>query len=221
MGSARSSSFSGRLGGRLAGPLDQAALQLAAQVLLEAPQLLAGDAVAAGIVGGQVGLGLGAQAQRAADALHVDAEHARALAPAERGDGQPGEVAQLGVRAVPQRGGDLLAQGIEVELQVRAGSLSGRALGDVLARGLGLGGAEEEALEHELEHAAVLRGLGERRRHRLLEVGSARSRGRARAPAKASSSSEVPSAMPSSRSSSANASSWPSKPPGPRSGIFA
>ena len=39
--------------------------------------------------------------------------------------------------------------------------------------------------------------------------------------AKASSSSEVPTAIPSSRSSSAKARSWPSNPPGPRSGILA
>ena len=150
--------------------LDQAALQLSSEVGLEAAQLLAGDAVAAGIVGRQVGLGLGAQAQRPADPLDVDAEHPRALAPAEGGDGQPGEIAELGVGALLQGGGDLLAERVEVELEVGAGALAGGALGDVLAARLGLGGAEEEALEHQLEDAAVLRGLGEGRRHRLLEV---------------------------------------------------
>ena len=39
-----------------------------------------GSAVAARVVLGQVGLRLGAQAERAADPLHVDADHARALA---------------------------------------------------------------------------------------------------------------------------------------------
>ena len=102
------------------GPLDQPALELAAQVLLEAPQLLARDALAAGIVVGEVGLGLGAQAERAADPLDVDAEHARALAAAERGDRQPGQVAHRGVRAVPERRGDLLAQRVEVDLAVLA-----------------------------------------------------------------------------------------------------
>ena len=85
---------------------------------LEAAQLLAGDAIAAGVVGRQVGLGLGAQSQRPPDALHVDAEDARALALAECGDGQPGEVAELGVGALLQGGGDLLSQRVEVELKV-------------------------------------------------------------------------------------------------------
>jgi hypothetical protein len=39
-----------------------------------------------------------------------------------------------------------------------------------MARGLSLGGAEEEALEHQLEHAPVLGRLGQRGRHRLPEV---------------------------------------------------
>ena len=48
---------------------------------------------------------------------------------------------------------------------------TGAPFGDAPTGGLGLGGAEEEALEHEVEHAAILRGLGEGRGQRLLEVG--------------------------------------------------
>ena len=106
------------LGRQLGRALDQRALELAAQLLLEAAQLLARQALAARVVLGQVGLGLGAQPERAADALHVDAEHARALAAAEGGDGQAGEVAQRRLVAVAQRGGDLLAQGLEVEIAI-------------------------------------------------------------------------------------------------------
>ena len=96
--------------------LDQVALELAPQVLLEAPQLLAREPFAARVVVGQVGLRLGAQPERAADPLDVDAEHARALAAPERGDREPREVAHRGIRAVPQRRGDLLAQRVEVDL---------------------------------------------------------------------------------------------------------
>src|SRR5262249_11467843 len=70
-----------RPGGReLLRALDQPALELAPQVGLEAAQLLAREAVAARVALGQVGLGLGAQAERATDPLHVDADHARAVA---------------------------------------------------------------------------------------------------------------------------------------------
>ena len=119
------------------------------------------------------------------------------------------------VRAVAQRLRDLLAQRVEVDLAPRSPLAAGLAvLADLLARRLGLGGAEEEAVEHELEDAPVLRRLRERRGERLLEVRLARSTARARAPSNASSISEVPIATPSSRRSSANASSWPSKPAG-------
>ena len=87
------------------------ALELAPQQRLEAAQRLARQALAPGVVRGQVGLGLGAQAERAADALDVDADHARALLAApERGDRHPREVAHRALRAVSQRGGDLRAQ---------------------------------------------------------------------------------------------------------------
>src|SRR6185312_3609841 len=97
--------------------LDLLALQLAAQQLLEAAKLVARQPVAAGIVLVEVGLGLGAQPERTADALDVDADDPRPLAlTAERRDGQPREVAQRGLRAVAQRRGDLLAQRVEVHL---------------------------------------------------------------------------------------------------------
>jgi hypothetical protein len=138
-------------------------------VVLEAAQLVAGDAVAAGIVGRQVGLGLGAQPQRPADALDVDPEHPRTLAPSEGRDGQPREVPHGRVGAVAEGRGDLPAQLVEVELQ-RLPALTRGRLGDLPPGRLGLGGAEEEALEHELEGMAVVGGLGQRGGERLLEV---------------------------------------------------
>ena len=75
--------------------LDLCPLELAPQRLLKAPQLIARDAVMARVIGGQFGLRFGAQPKRAADALHVDAQHARALALAEGGDRQAREVAQV------------------------------------------------------------------------------------------------------------------------------
>ena len=59
-----------RAGGRQRlGALDLAALELLAQERLEAADGVARQALGARVVGRQVGLGLGAQAQRAADAL--------------------------------------------------------------------------------------------------------------------------------------------------------
>ena len=52
------------------------ALQLAAELLLELAQLLAGDALAARVVVGQLRLGLGAQSECPADPLDVDPEYA-------------------------------------------------------------------------------------------------------------------------------------------------
>ena len=122
--------------------------------------------------------GLGAQPQRAPDALDVDAEHPRALAAApEGGDREPGEVAHGRLVAVADRLDELLAQVVVVDLLaagdavavlvLRAGP-GGPLAHAALHRGR-LGGAEEEALEHEVEHAPVLRRLGERRRQRLAE----------------------------------------------------
>ena len=114
------------------------------------------------VVGGQVALRLGAQPERAPDALYVDADHARPLGLApEGGDRQAGEVAQERLRAVMQRRGDLAAQLLEVELAALGGVAPGLLLAaGVLAHALAqrrrLGRAEEEALEDELEDAPLL-----------------------------------------------------------------
>ena len=102
--------------------------------------------------------------------------------------------------AVAQGLGDLLAQRLEVELG--AGGVHPAALGDALADGGHLGGAEEEAVEDEVEDPPVLLGLGQRGGQALLEVHGLRSTGTSRRTAKASSSSLVPTATPSPRSSS-------------------
>ena len=169
VGSARSSSFSGRLGGRLAVRSIRLRSSSRRRCCSKLLQLVSWDAVVARVVLGEVGLGLGSEAERAPDALHVDAEDAGALAAAERGDRQPGEVPERGVGAVSQRGGDLLAERVEVDV-ASAARRPCLGLGDAPAGGLGLGGAEEEAVEHELEHSAVVVRLGERGGQRLLEV---------------------------------------------------
>ena len=68
------------------------------------------------IVLGQLGLGLDSKPQRAADPLHVDPEHPRSLTLAERGDGQPRQVAHRPLRAVAQRRRDLQTQRVQVDL---------------------------------------------------------------------------------------------------------
>src|SRR5205823_1167739 len=75
------------LRGEAGGALDQVPLQLAAQVPLEAAKLLPGRAVTAGVIVGEVGLRLGAQSERAPDALHIDPQHARAIALTKRLEG--------------------------------------------------------------------------------------------------------------------------------------
>ncbi len=118
---------------------------------------------------------LALEPQRAPYPLHVHADHARALALAPEGrDGQAGQVAQLAVRPVlaarrAQRVADALAQRVEVHALGLPG-LAGGALADVALDRLALDRAEEEAVEHQLEHAAILLGLGERGRQRLAEV---------------------------------------------------
>ena len=105
--------------------LDLGALELAPQEGLEAADLLAGERELGGAALALDELaGLGAQAERAADALHVDAEHAGALAAAaEGGDRQAGEVAQRGLVAVADRLEDLLAQRVVVDPLAVAGGL--------------------------------------------------------------------------------------------------
>ena len=148
-------------------------------MLLETAQLVARQAVVARVVLGELGLGLRTQAQRPADPLHVDPEHARALAATEGSDRQAGQVAQRGLVAVAQRGGDLLAQRVEVDLALaltlrRVAGVHALTLGHAAARGRRLGRAEEETLEHEVEHAPVLGRLGQRRGECLPEVGRPR-----------------------------------------------
>ena len=86
------------------------------------------------------------------------------------------------------------------------------ALGDPALDRLGLGGAEEVAVEEQLEDAAVVLGLGDRRRQRLAEVVAARSSRPCSSAAKASRISEVPTATPSPRSSSQKPSSFAASP---------
>src|ERR1700727_495676 len=81
------------LGRQARGPLDQVALELAAQLLLEPAQLVTADTVTPRVALGQVGLWLGSEPECATDALHVDAEHTRALALPERGDREPTQIA--------------------------------------------------------------------------------------------------------------------------------
>src|SRR5262249_37026517 len=107
--------------------------------------------------------------QRAPDPLHVDPDHPGALALApEGGDRQPGQVAHLAVVALDDRLAHLLAQLVEVDLL--AALVAALALLDAARDGLRLGGGEEPALEEQLEDAAVLLRLGDRRRQRLAEV---------------------------------------------------
>ena len=142
------------MGGRRRGTLDQVALELSPKVLLEAPDLVPAEAVAPRVAVCQVRLRLGPQPERAPDPLHVDSEHARSLAWHERRDRELGEVAQRRLGAALQSGSDLLAEGIEVDLALHAGARL--ALGDLPARRLRFSCPEEEAVEHQLEHAPIL-----------------------------------------------------------------
>ena len=154
------------------GSLDQVALELAPQVALEPGQLVAVDRrPLAAVVRRR--LRPGGEAEGAADPLHVDADHARALAAAERGDRQPRQIAHLVLVARFHRLADRLAQLVHVEALAVAGRRPALGmLGDAPLHRLGLGGAEEEAVEEQLEDAAVVLGLGDRRRQRLAEVGA-------------------------------------------------
>ena len=160
-----------RPGGEGLGALDQVAFELAPQVPLEAVELLALDRRRLGgvVLSLRLLLGAGREPERAADPLHVDPDHAGALgAAAEGGDRQPRQVAHLGVVAGQDRLADLFAQLVDVE--PLAALVAAVLLGDLPRDRLGLGGAEEEALEEQLEDPAILLRLGDRRGQRLAEV---------------------------------------------------
>ena len=163
-GSARSSSRSGLAGRQRLGALDQRPLELAPHVALEGLQALARHRVGVG----QLGAGLLAlQAERAADALHVHADHAGALALAPEGrDRQPRQVAHLAVGARADGVADPLPQGFEVE-PLGAGEA---LLLKPSVHGLALDRPEEEALKQGVQHVAVLLRLREGRGQRLAEV---------------------------------------------------
>jgi len=135
-------------------------------VSLEIPDLLPGQPGATRIVVGEVRLRFRAQPQRPADTLHVDADHAGALAAPERRDRQARQVTHRTIRPVADRGGDLAAKRFEVDLIAAVDRIT---LADLIVCRLGFRGAEEEALEHQVEHAPVLARLGEGRGQRLLE----------------------------------------------------
>lgn len=122
------------------------------------------------VLGWQLRLGLGAQAQGAADALDVHTDHPRPLLAAGQGsDGHAREVAHGALSAVAQRGRDLCAQLFELVVgQLAEGAAI--VLADTLAGGGQLDGAKEEALEDELEHAPVLLALGQGGGERLAKV---------------------------------------------------
>ena len=153
--------------------LDLRALELAPQVGLERADLLARELDRRALALHQSAR-VRAQPERAADPLHVDAEHAGALAAAaERGDRQPCEVAQRALVAAPDRLQDLLAQRLVVDPLPAGDAVDLLAGGSALAHAVlergALGGAEEVALEHDVEHAPVVRRLGERGGERLAE----------------------------------------------------
>ncbi len=114
---------------------------------------------------------LGLEAERAPDPLDVDADHPRPLAGAPEGrDRESRQVAHLAVPSLRDRLADRLAELFEVELPLGAVALP-LLLADPLVQRLRLRGAEEEAVEEQLEYPAILLRLGQRRRHRLAEVG--------------------------------------------------
>ena len=151
------------------GALDQVALELAAEVALEAVELVAVDR--RHLLGAVLGrrLGPGGEPEGAPDPLHVDADDAGALAlAAEGGDREPGQVAHLALVSLEDRLAHLLAQLVDVE--PLAALLAPALLADAALDRLGLGDAEEPAVEEQLEEAAILLRLGDRRRQRLAEV---------------------------------------------------
>ena len=115
------------------GPLDQVAFEFAAQVALEAGQLVA---VERRPLLARLGrrLGAGAEPEAAADPLHVDADHAGALLAAEGGDRQARQVAQRVLVAGFHRVADQFAQLVVVEALGVAGRLLAGAFDPVGGR---------------------------------------------------------------------------------------
>ena len=137
---------------QLLGPLDQRALELAAEVALEAVDAVAVDRrllallLLAGRSGGEL--------ERAADALDVDADHAGAVAaPPEGGDRKPREVAHVALAPLGDRLADRLAELVRVE---PLSALVAVVLAELAVDRLGLRRAEEVAVEDQVEDAAVV-----------------------------------------------------------------
>jgi hypothetical protein len=154
-----------RPGGReLAGALDRRPLELSAQVALELPDAFGIER----LVGVAVTPATCLQAEGAADPLHVNADHPRPLALApEGGHRQASQVAHLAVVPLGDRAADRLAELFEIDPVAR--TLEALVLDPALQR-LGLGGAEEVAVEEQLEDPPVLLRLGDGRGERLAEV---------------------------------------------------
>jgi len=87
---------------------------------------------------------------------------------AEGGDRKPRQVAHLAVVPLDDRLANLLFQLVQVE--PLAPLVAAALLADAALYRLGLGGAEEPALEEQLEEPAILLRLGDRRRQGLAEV---------------------------------------------------
>ena len=160
-------------------------------------------------------LGLGAQAERAPDALDVDADDPRAVArPPECRDREAREVAHEALRAVAQRRGDLLAQRLEVDIAALAAVGSARlAFADALDDRRGLGGAKKKRSKtssntrrSSWDFASVAASASRKSAGSVHAICSST--------ATASSSSAVPLLTPSARSSAANSTSRAAMPAG-------
>ena len=125
-------------GGQRLGALDQVAFELAPQVALEAGQLVAVDRRPLLAVLARR-LGAGGEPERAADPLHVDADHAGALARGRRrrSPAAPGRAARPRRRLPSRRGSARAARRCRGRLATRLGALVDlalAALGDPAAR---------------------------------------------------------------------------------------
>ena len=169
VGSARSSSASGREGGRVLGALDQVALELAAQVALEAVELLAVD---------RRQLGAPSSAGGCVPAERPSVRRIRCTSTPTTPEPSPWRPKAAIASRARSRISPSLPSMIAWRICSRSSSRSSRSPPSwrsarssmpALDR-LGLGGAEEVALEEQLEDAPVLLRLGDRRRQRLAEV---------------------------------------------------